>query len=315
MEYSSDTNAQVAYVTNASGSESITQSQETNNAHSGSVWGTGPGGFSQSFIVDNTNPITKFTLNLYKSTGATGTLTAYIYNDNGSGKPGTSLATFSNMAVNDLTTNKADYNFLGTYTPVISTVYYIVLIWTGGTNGDRLDMGINTAGGYSGGYSVLEEDGIWYSFTSYDTDFDIYQTFPPVFQSYSESTIKTQGSYSLKGIAAITDSLNKTLTRTIGSTINLSGISQIKFDIYSSRTGSNIKLGIHDSGGVTTEITPNILSANTWQEVKINLQNVINTNKDVIDSIIITVVNADAANTFYLDNMFGYYIPNIMMVN
>ena len=33
-------------------------------------------------------------------------------------------------------------------------------------------------------------------------------------QSYSESTIKSQGSYSLKGVAAITDSLNKTLTRT-----------------------------------------------------------------------------------------------------
>jgi len=34
-------------------------------------------------------------------------------------------------------------------------------------------------------------------------------------QSYSESTIKTQGSYALKAVAAITDSLNKTLTRTI----------------------------------------------------------------------------------------------------
>lgn len=33
-------------------------------------------------------------------------------------------------------------------------------------------------------------------------------------QSYSESTIKSQGSYSLKGVAAITDSLNKSLTRT-----------------------------------------------------------------------------------------------------
>ena len=32
---------------------------------------------------------------------------------------------------------------------------------------------------------------------------------------FSEATIKTQGLYSLKGIAAITDSLNKTLTRTI----------------------------------------------------------------------------------------------------
>jgi len=33
-------------------------------------------------------------------------------------------------------------------------------------------------------------------------------------QSYSESTIKTQGSYALKALAAITDSLNKTLTKT-----------------------------------------------------------------------------------------------------
>jgi hypothetical protein len=34
-------------------------------------------------------------------------------------------------------------------------------------------------------------------------------------QSYSESTIKTQGSYSLKGISTKTDSLNKTLTKTL----------------------------------------------------------------------------------------------------
>ena len=34
-------------------------------------------------------------------------------------------------------------------------------------------------------------------------------------QSYSESTIKTQGSYSLKGVAVTTDSLNDTLTKTL----------------------------------------------------------------------------------------------------
>ena len=68
-----------------------------------------------------------------------------------------------------------------------------------------------------------------------------------ILQSYSEATIKTQGSYSLKGIAAITESLNKTLTRTIGSPIDLSGQTQIKFDIYAGRTGSNIKIGIHDA--------------------------------------------------------------------
>lgn len=36
-----------------------------------------------------------------------------------------------------------------------------------------------------------------------------------IIQDYSEGTIKTQGSYSLKGVATITDSLNKTLTRTV----------------------------------------------------------------------------------------------------
>jgi len=132
-------------------------------------------------------------------------------------------------------------------------------------------------------------------------------------QSYSESTIKTQGSYSLKGIAAATDSLNKTLTRTISPTIDLTGINQARFRIRSSRTGSNIKIGLHDSGGTTTEITPNILSANTWQEVKINLQNVTNANKDAIDQIIITIVNADAENTFYIDELISYTLPNIVI--
>ena len=132
-------------------------------------------------------------------------------------------------------------------------------------------------------------------------------------QSYSEDTIKTQGTYSLKAIAKQTESLNDTLTRTVDPTISLAGLTQIKFDVYALRTGSHIKIGFHDSGGTTTEITPNILSSNTWQEVKIDLQSVINANKDVIDSIIITIVNADADNTFYIDNMFAYYIPLISM--
>ena len=121
-------------------------------------------------------------------------------------------------------------------------------------------------------------------------------------QCYSESTIKQEGSYSLKGVAAITDSLNDTLTRTVDPTIDLSDVDKLVFDIYSSRTGSNIKIGIHDSGGTTTEITPNILSAGEWQEVEIDISGVSNANKDVIDSIIITIVNADAENTFYIDN-------------
>ena len=129
---------------------------------------------------------------------------------------------------------------------------------------------------------------------------------------YSEGTIKTQGSYSLKAMAVITNSLNDTLTRTIGSPIDLSGLGTIKFDIRSSRTGSNIKIGIHDSGGTTSEITPNITEADAFQTVTWDISGIADANKDDIDSIIITVVNADAANIFYIDNMLYPGVTNNM---
>ena len=124
----------------------------------------------------------------------------------------------------------------------------------------------------------------------------------PILQSYSEATIKSQGSYSLKGVAKATNSLNQTLTRTISSPLDLSNNLSVSFDIRSTRTGSNIKIGLHDTGGTTTEITPNITSANTFQTATLDLSNVSSANKDAIDKIIITVVNADADNTFYIDN-------------
>lgn len=130
---------------------------------------------------------------------------------------------------------------------------------------------------------------------------------------FSESTIKQDGSYSLKSVAAAIDSLNKTLTRTVSPVINLTDKTIIKFDIRASRTGSNIKIGIHDSGGTTTEITPNIVTANTWQTVMWDISAVSNANKDAIDSIIVTIVNADAENTFYIDNMFADIIPNYLI--
>jgi len=133
-----------------------------------------------------------------------------------------------------------------------------------------------------------------------------YPTLSNLLQSYTESTIKTQGSYSLKGVAYATSSLNQTLTRTIGSPVNLSNINFATFDIRSTRTGSNIKVGLHDSGGITTEITPNIINADNFQSVNIDLSGVTNANKDAINQIIITITNADADNTFYLDNFLSF---------
>jgi hypothetical protein len=86
-------------------------------------------------------------------------------------------------------------------------------------------------------------------------------------QSYSESTIKTQGSYALKGIALVTASLNKTLTRTIASPLNLSGVETLHFDIRASRPGINLSLAIRDSGGTWTSVSPNIINADQFQTV------------------------------------------------
>ncbi|MFA5778683.1 MAG: glycine-rich domain-containing protein [Elusimicrobiota bacterium] len=130
----------------------------------------------------------------------------------------------------------------------------------------------------------------------------------PGLQDFSEATLKTQGSYALKSTSTLTTSLDKTLTRTVSPTINLSDRTTIKFDIRSSRTGSNIKIGVHDSGGTTTEITPNITPADTYQTVTWDISAVSNANKDVIDKIIVTIVNADAANTFYIDNLFAHAV-------
>jgi len=122
--------------------------------------------------------------------------------------------------------------------------------------------------------------------------------------AYSEPSIISEGS-SLKAIAAQTTSLNKTLTRTIASPINLTGHAYIIGKIRASRTGSNIKIGFHDSGGTTTEITPNITTLDTWQTIQLDISAVSDANKDAIDQIVITVVNADAENTSYLDNFFA----------
>lgn len=125
---------------------------------------------------------------------------------------------------------------------------------------------------------------------------------------YSESTIKTQGTYSLKVIASKTTSLARTLTRTISPAIDLTGVKYIKFDIRSSRIGSNIKLGIHDTGGTTTELTPEIFTADNWQTVTWDISAVSDANKNAIDKIVLTVVNADDVNVFYLDNSYSSYL-------
>lgn len=96
-------------------------------------------------------------------------------------------------------------------------------------------------------------------------------------------------------------------------TIDLTGLTQIKYDIRASRTGENIKIGIHDAGGVTTEHTANILQANEWQTETWDISGVSDANKDAIDKMEVTIINADAENIFYIDNMYGEIIQGLNM--
>ena len=185
-----------------------------------------------------------------------------------------------------------------------TTSYYNYNVYTNEVNSTTRGSGIPTAvpntGGGGGGGSYWAANGGWGSGSGAGASGIVIVRYPTA----SISTIKTEGSYALKGVAKATTSLNRTLTRTITSPYNFANTTtEITFDIRASRTGSNIKVGLHDTGGTTTEITPNITTVDTFQAVSIDLTGVANVNKDAIDQIIITVVNADADNIFYIDNM------------
>ena len=205
------------------------------------------------------------------------------------------------------------------------TWYHVAIV----RNGDIFNIYFNGVNSGSQTYSITYPDftGVLYiggSLTDSTTDFmhgyiDEFRVskgiarwtsnFTPPISPYPNALLAysgsehTQGSYSLKVEAAQTDSLNKTLTKTFDPVKDLSGKTQIKFDIWGLRTGANIKLGFHDSGGTTTESTPTISTGEEFQTVTVDISAVADADKDAIDSLIITVVNADAANTLYIDNI------------
>jgi len=178
-----------------------------------------------------------------------------------------------------------------------ATTYWLVIQCDNQTTGNLWRL-CRTGSVYSDGTLAVSTNGTWGTF-NLDLYFKIYTK---SLQSYSESTIKTQGNYALKVVAAQTDSLNKTLTKTFVVNQDLTGVNTLKLDMRASRTGANIKLGLHDTGGMTTELTPTIVQADTYQTVTWDISGVSDANKDAIDTFIITVLNADSANTVYFDN-------------
>ena len=202
MEYSSDANAQAAYVSNAVyGSNVITGGTPTADSELNSSRAA-------------TKAVDGDTVTLWTSTN-----TAFPHwwkYDLGSGV--TKVITKISIETNEISvipigppdvyTTIKDFTFKGSndnsnwdtlYTGVVVGAYGMQDYTFTNTTAYRYFL-VNITSNYRG--------------DSYAGFFEI-QGFENCLKAYSESTIKTQGTYSLKGVAAITDSLNKTLTRTI----------------------------------------------------------------------------------------------------
>ena len=120
-------------------------------------------------------------------------------------------------------------------------------------------------------------------------------------QVYSESSIKTEGDYAMKVIAVAGDSLLDSIERTYSPALDLSDLNLLTLKMRASRTGPNIRFDLHDSGGAVFSITPTIDPADSYQTIAMDLSSVPNVDKDAIDSVSMTILDASASNTIYLD--------------
>jgi len=216
MEYSSDANAQAAYVTNGGG---LTNEVPTNAGFE--TWTAGDSSAPDGYTLTGTDATIAKESSIVKAGSFSAKLTrvgnnCILYQDMSSarginyfkGKVVTVgawlYATVASRVRIDI--NDGDINVASAYHTGGSTWEWVTKSYTVSSVASFMRMGLNVKGGDTSGYidGIIVVEG--YAAGSGDLC---------RLQSYSESTIKTQGSYSLKGIAAITDSLNKTLTRTI----------------------------------------------------------------------------------------------------
>lgn len=317
MEYANDGAAQAAYVTSAAPGEVIDQqSGGTSGRTFGHNYAGSPRWLAQSFILSGAKTVTAVEIWQKTVTGSpTGNWTFRIETDS-AGEPSGTLAhaNASVVVAPPGVEQAAKGTFASSFALSASTTYWVVAQCDYQDSGDYWDIAYSGANPYASGMVATTTDGgaNWTLDTGDDLYFKVYvEGGAPDLQSYSEASIKNQGSYSLKAVAAITDSLNDTLTKS-GLSIDLSGKDELKIDFYASRTGTNLQLKIHDSGGTTSTKNIVISSADTWETTTWDISGIADADKDVIDQIIIEVTNADSANTFYVDNFYSPALTNNM---
>lgn len=205
---------------------------------------------AMSFVTTASGSLVRVRIYLIKIGSPTGNIWCELFAASSQIPTGSVLATSASKDVSTLsgTIGWVEFTFATPYQVTAGSAYAIAVAGDWAYSATAcVAFGIDFAGAtYTNGQMCEFNESTWSS--SYGADSEgIFETYLLVLQCYSESTIKQQGSYSLKGVATITAALNDTLIRTLGtSTIDLTGKNLIRFGMYASRTGSNIKLGFRD---------------------------------------------------------------------
>ena len=124
--------------------------------------------------------------------------------------------------------------------------------------------------------------------------------------AYSDSTLKTTGSYSIN---AITDknAANATITHILTSSLDLSLMNNIQFDVRGSRTGENISCHLHElAGGAVSTHSIDILTSGSWQHETWNISAIAAADRNAILSMSFKISDASADNNFNVDSIWAY---------
>lgn len=310
MEYANDGLAQAAYVSSDTTPSLIDSYSEANQAIDLYLNSTGDQQLGQSFTLASDIVITSLKWYLKKVGTPPGNMVAKLYAATGTVgstaiPTGSILATSDTIVADTLTTSYVliEFTFSTPYSASAGD-YCILVEYSSGDGSNSVIVGDDSTSPTHAGnmfYTATPGSG-WGAAGTHDLCFYLYGG--SNLQCYSEDTIVNQGSYSLKAVAKQTGSLNDTLTKTLigEDKIDLTGISTLKFDVYASRTGTNLQMQIHDSGGQTSTKDIAISSADEWETITWDISAIDDTDKDDIDKIIIKVIEASADNTFYVDN-------------
>ncbi len=305
IEYSSDALVQAAWA--SSSTEAKLDSYETGGGTDSALGDVGGTEYWLGVRFTLDEPITCTAVSTYinsKNGAPTGDMTFRIETDDADTPSGTladtnATGTIANGSLSTAAWNKCTFSTAFTL-PAGS--YWIRLNIPDQANNVYWNINRNATGTGTNAYST--DHGTTWT-TTKNSNIKYYRVYGYALQCFSESTIKSQGQYSMEAVAAATDSLDEYLTRTFSTALDMSGLDEITFDIYASRSGSNLKFELVDSGGTRTEYTPSVSSANTWETITWDISGVSDANKDAVSSLVITIANADSDNTFYIDNIFN----------